>query len=377
MGGRPTVAITDSDLASHADEDVLHEAGITAVRFHATTEDEVIAALSQVPADALIVQWAPVTAAVLDAAPRCRFISRLGIGIDMIDVAAATQHGVAVANTPDYCVDEVAAHTLAMAMWLVRGLGRFDAAVRDGKWAAAEAYPAASRPADTVIGVVGLGRIGSQVAAQAKALGFGVIGHDPYAATSGVPLTSLEDLLRSSHLVALHAPLTAETRHLIRADTIGLMRPGAMLVNTCRGGLIDEDAVAAALRTGRLGGAALDVFETEPLPAASPLRSLPNVLLSPHAAWYSQASLAALPARAAQQVVDFLAGLPVPSIINTDYLEHVVQRGSTVLPRSGSSTPRAPRAGGIAHGPGRVSRMYQFAVSPASTRRSIPVIAEA
>ncbi len=332
MDGRSTVAITDSDLASHADEDVLREAGITAVRLHASTEDEVIAGLAQVPAGALIVQWAPVTAAVLDAAPRCRFISRLGIGIDMIDVAAATRRGVAVANTPDYCVDEVAAHTLAMAMWLVRGLGRFDAAVRDGQWAAAAAYPAAARPADTVIGVVGLGRIGSQVAAQAKALGFQVIGHDPYAAPGGgIPLTSIEDLLRSSRLVTLHASLTAETRHLIRADTIELMRPGALLVNTCRGGLIDEDAVAAALREGRLGGAALDVFQTEPLPAASPLRALPNVLLTPHAAWYSQASLAALPVRAAQQVVDFLAGLPVPSIINPDYLEHAAERGSTVL----------------------------------------------
>jgi D-3-phosphoglycerate dehydrogenase len=331
MAKPPTVAITDSDLASHADEDVLREAAITVVRLQATTEDDVIAGLSQIPADALIVQWATVTAAVLDAAPRCRFVSRLGIGYDMIDVEAATRRGIAVANTPDYCVDEVATHTLAMAMWLVRGLGRLDAAVRAGQWSAAAAYPAAARPADTVIGVVGLGRIGSLVAAQAKVLGFQVIGHDPYAAPGGgVPLTSLEDLLRSSHLVTLHAPLTAETRHLIRADTIELMRPGALLVNTCRGGLIDEDAVAAALRAGRLAGAALDVFETEPLPAASPLRSLPSVLLSPHAAWYSPASLAALPVQAAQQVVDFLAGVPVPTIINPDYLEHVARRGSTV-----------------------------------------------
>jgi D-3-phosphoglycerate dehydrogenase len=331
VGTPPTVAITDSDLASTADEDVLREAGITAVRLHATTEDDVIAALSQIPADALIVQWAPITTAVLDAAPRCRFVSRLGIGIDMIDVAAATRRGVAVANTPDYCVDEVAAHTLAMALWLVRGLGRFDAAVRGGEWAAAAAYPAAARPADTVIGVVGLGRIGTQVATQAQALGFQVVGHDPYAAPGGgIPLISLEDLLRGSHLITLHAPLSAQTRHLIRADTIALMRPGALLVNTCRGGLIDEDAVAAALRAGRLAGAALDVFETEPLPAASPLRSLPNVLLSPHAAWYSPASLAALPVRAAQQVVDFLAGIPVPSIVNPGYLEEAAQRGSTV-----------------------------------------------
>jgi D-3-phosphoglycerate dehydrogenase len=331
MAARPTVAITDSDLASTEDERVLREAGLTVVRLQASGEDGLIAALAQVPADALIVQWAPVTAAVLDAAPRCRFISRLGIGIDMIDIAAATRRGVAVANTPDYCVDEVVAHTLAMTLWLVRGLGRFDAAVRDGQWAAAAAYPAAARPAATVIGVVGLGRIGAQVAAQAAALGFEVLGHDPYAAApAGVRLTSLEDLLANSHLVTLHAPLTAETRHLIRADTIGLMRPGALLVNTCRGGLIDEAAVAAALRAGRLAGAAMDVFETEPLPADSPLRSLPNVLLSPHAAWYSQASLAALPVRAAQQVVDFLAGVEVPSIVNPGYRGHAAQRGLKV-----------------------------------------------
>jgi len=330
MDGRPTVAITDSNLASSADEDILREAGITPVRLHAITEDDVIAALSGVPAAALIVQWAPVTAAVLDAAPGCRFVSRLGIGYEMIDVASATRRGVAVANTPDYCVDEVAAHTLAMMLWLVRGLGQFDAAIRAGKWAAAAAYPAAARPADTVIGVVGIGRIGSRVAAQAKALGFQVIAHDPYAAPGGdIPLTSLENLLRSSHVVTLHAPLTAETRHLIRADTIALMRPRALLVNTCRGGLIDEAAAAAALQSGRLGGAALDVFETEPLPESSPLRSLPNVLLSPHAAWYSPASLAALPVQAAQQVVAFLAGLSVPSIVNPEYLKHEA-RVSTV-----------------------------------------------
>src|SRR5262245_17966662 len=327
MAVRPMVAITDSDLASTEDERVLREAGLDSVRLQASTEDGLIAALARVPADALIVQWAPVTEAVLGAAPGGRVISRLGIGIDMIHGAAATPRGVAVANAPDYCVDGVVAHALAVALWLVRGLGRFDAAVRDGQWAAAAPYPAAARRAGTVIGVVGLGRIGAQVAAQAAALGFEVLGHDPYAAApGGARLTSLEDLLRRSHLATLHAPLTPETRHLIRDGTIALMRPGALLVNTCRGGLIDEAAVAAALREGRLAGAAMDVFETEPLPADSPLRSLPNVLLSPHAAWYSKASLAALQVRAAQQVVDFLVGQPVPSIINPEYLGHVAQR---------------------------------------------------
>jgi D-3-phosphoglycerate dehydrogenase len=324
MGAGPTVVITDSNLGSDADERVLVAAGMATVRLQARTGAEVIAGLSQVPADAIIVQWAPVTAAVLDAAPGCRFVSRLGIGYEMIDVAAATRRGVAVANTPEYCVDEVVAHSLAMVLWLVRGLGRFDAALRRGEWGAAGTCPEAARPAETVVGVIGLGRIGARVAAQASALGFRVLGHDPYAtAGENVRLASLEELLRTSHVVTLHAPLTAQTRHLIRGETIELMRPGALLVNTCRGGLIDEAAIAAALRAGRLGGAALDVFETEPLPAGSPLRSLPNVLLSPHAAWYSPASLAELPVRAAGQVVDFLAGRPVPSIVNPEYLSFV------------------------------------------------------
>ena len=331
MAGRPQVVITDSDLASTADEQVLREAGLATVRLQARTEEDLIAALAAERADALIVQWAPVSAAVLDAAPACRFISRLGIGIDMIDVGAATGRGVAVANTPDYCVAEVTAHTLAMALWLLRGLGWYDAAIRRGEWSAVGPPAGPSRPSATTIGVVGLGRIGAQVADQARSLGFQVVGCDPYAtAQPGVRLVTFEELLRCSDLITLHAPLSAETSRLIRADTIALMRPGALLVNTCRGGLVDEAAVAEAVRSGHLGGVALDVFEAEPLPADSPLRALPNVLLTPHAAWYSPASLAELPVRAARQVVDFLAGLPVPSIVNPAYLDHIAGRGTRV-----------------------------------------------
>jgi D-3-phosphoglycerate dehydrogenase len=328
----PTVVITDSNLSSDDDEQVLRHAGFTTMRLQATTESEVVAGLSQASADALIVQWAPVSAAVLDAAPRVRFISRLGIGYDMIDVAAATERGVAVANTPDYCVDEVVAHALAMALWLLRGLGRFDAAVRNSQWSAIAPYQLACRPSEATIGVVGLGRIGGRVAAQAAALGFRVLACDPYAAPDGIPVTTFEDVLRRSDLVTLHAPLTEETRHLLRAETIAMMRPGALLVNTCRGGLVEEAALFEALRSERLGGAALDVFETEPLPAESPLQQLPNVLLSPHAAWYSPASLAELPVQAARQVVDFLTGRPVPSIVNPDYAENARTR----QPGSGS-----------------------------------------
>lgn len=331
MAERPQVVITDSDLASTADERVLREAGLAAVRLAVRAEEDLVAALSRTRADALMVQWAPVSAAVLDAAPACRFISRLGIGIDMVDVVAATERGVAVANTPDYCVEEVAAHTLAMAMWLLRGLGRYDAAVRRGEWAAAGPSPEPCRPSATTIGVVGLGRIGTRVAGQARSLGFEVVGSDPYAtARPGLRLVTFEELLRCSDLITLHAPLNSETSRLIRADTIARMRPGAFLVNTCRGGLVDEHAVIEAMRSGQLAGVALDVFEAEPLASDSGLRSLPNVLLTPHAAWYSAESLAELPVRAARQVVDFLAGLPVPSIVNPGYLDHVAARGTRV-----------------------------------------------
>jgi D-3-phosphoglycerate dehydrogenase / 2-oxoglutarate reductase len=331
MAERPQVVITDSDLASTADERVLREGGLAAVRLAARTEEDLVAALAHTRADALIVQWAPVSAAVLDAAPACRLISRLGIGIDMVDVGAATERGVAVANTPDYCVEEVAAHTLAMALWLLRGLGRYDAAVRRGEWAVAGPSPEPCRPSATTIGVVGLGRIGTQVAGQARSLGFEVVGCDPYAtAQPGLQLVTFEELLRRSDLITLHAPLNSETSRLIRPGTIAAMRPGAFLINTCRGGLVDEPAVIEAMRSGQLAGAALDVFEDEPLAAGSGLRSLPNVLLTPHAAWYSPESLAELPVRAAQQVVDFLTGLPVPSIVNPAYLDHVAARGTRV-----------------------------------------------
>jgi D-3-phosphoglycerate dehydrogenase / 2-oxoglutarate reductase len=331
MSADPLVVITDSNLASDADERLLNEAGITTVRLQARTADDVVAALSRTSPDALIVQWAPVTGAALDAAPGLGFISRLGIGYDMIDVDAATERGVAVANTPDYCVDEVVAHSLAMMLWLVRGLGHYDAAVRRGDWNAAELPAPARRPSQTTVGVIGLGRIGARVADQARALGFAVMGCDPYAPVrAGEQRSSLDELLRRSDLVTLHAPLTDETHHMIRADMLALMRPRTLLVNTCRGGLIDEAAVIDALRSERLAGVALDVFESEPLAADSPLRSLPNVLLTPHAAWYSPQSLAELPAQAARQVVDFLAGRPVSSIVNPAYLDRVARRGTRI-----------------------------------------------
>ena len=319
----PLVVVTDSDLPeSCADLELLRAAGLHARRERCASGADVMAVARD--ADALIVQWAPIDADVLDALDRCRFISRLGIGYDMIDVEAATRRGIAVANTPDYCVEEVAAHTVALILAGARGLFALDRAVRDGRWSATADAPHAVRPSLATVAVVGFGRIGSLTARHCAALGFRVVVHDPHVpgdaiVAAGHTAVSLDHALNTADIITLHAPLTARTRHLIGGATLAQMRPGALLVNTCRGGLVDEAALAAALREEHLGGAALDVFHTEPLPADSPLRTAPNVVLTPHAAWYSRASLAELPLRAAQQVVDFLAGRPVPSIVNPEY----------------------------------------------------------
>jgi D-3-phosphoglycerate dehydrogenase len=313
------VVITDSDLGEGVEEEVLEAAGHEVRRGTGRTAADVIDAAAG--AEALIVQWAPITADVLAELPALRFVSRLGIGVDMVDLEAATAHGVAVANTPDYCIEEVVAHTLAFVLAATRGIVPHDRAMRAGAWAPIATYPEAGRPSQRTVAVIGLGRIGARVAAQLAAVGFHVLGVDPYApAPDGVAQASLDDAIAVADIITLHLPLTPETRRMLDADALARMRPGAVLVNTCRGGLVDEPALLAALADGRLAAAYLDVFESEPLPVGSPLRASDRVVLSAHAAWYSPAALAELPRSAAAQVVDFLAGRTVPSIVNPGYV---------------------------------------------------------
>jgi D-3-phosphoglycerate dehydrogenase len=330
------VVITDSDLPSTGVEEALLEAaGIQVERAACRTSAEVAAAGSE--ADALIVQWAPVDEAALARMPRLRFISRLGIGYDMIDVDAAAARGVAVANTPDYCLEEVVAHTLALVLACTRGIVAADRQVRGGGWAAAELAPPVRRPSQVTLGVVGLGRIGSLVVEQARVLGFRVLAHDPAYPGRSVPLA---DLLESADVLTLHLPLTPETHHLIDAAALARMPQGAIIVNTSRGSLVDEAALVEALRGGRLAGAALDVYEHEPLPSASPLRDLRGVILSPHAAWYSPEALTDLPRLATQQVIAFLAGAAVPNVVNA------AARAADAPPDAGDSAPAPPPSGG-------------------------------
>jgi len=320
---RGVVVVTDSDLPTEGvAERVLEAAGWTVRRAACRTADDVRRAAAG--ATALIVQWAPVDAGVLANLPDCRFISRLGIGYDMVDVEAATEAGIPVANVPDYCVEEVASHTLAFVLSLTRRLQQLDRGLRAGRWAASADGDGARRPQGTTVAVVGHGRIGATVARQAAAVGYDVVVHDPHVPAdrieaAGHRAVTLAEALEQADVVSLHVPLTDATRHLLDGEALASMRPGAALVNTCRGGLVDEAALAEALRSGQLGAAALDVFESEPLPADSPLRDAPNLLLSPHAAWYSPVALLELEQRAAQQVADFLDGRPVPTIVNPGY----------------------------------------------------------
>jgi D-3-phosphoglycerate dehydrogenase len=224
------------------------------------------------------------TRAALQHADRLKVISKWGVGVDNIDLAAAEELGIRVTNTPGMFGDEVADVAIGYLILLARHLHRVDRDVRDGQWPKPEGVSLAGR----TMGVVGLGHIGQAVAKRAQAMGMQVMGTDvstesaAVAERSGVKIVDLSELLREADVVSLNSPLTAENRHMINESTLATMKPGAWIVNTARGGLIDEDALVSALESGQVGAAALDVFEIEPLPARSPLRRIPQVILGAH-----------------------------------------------------------------------------------------------
>jgi D-3-phosphoglycerate dehydrogenase len=261
-------------------------------------------------ADVLVNQYVPVTAEVLDALPACRLVVRYGVGVDNVDLQAATRRGVWVANVPDYGREEVADHTLALGLALLRGVAVLDRSVRDGTWDVAPARPL-RRLATLTWGVVGCGAIGTAVAGRAAGLGMTVLGYDLAAVRSGPPIrrASLEELLGRADLVSLHAALTPESRHLMGASALARMRPTAYLVNTARGGLVDGAALLDALDCGALAGAALDVLEREPPDGLGwELVRHPRVVATPHAAWYSEESFLTLKTEVAREALRVLEG---------------------------------------------------------------------
>jgi D-3-phosphoglycerate dehydrogenase / 2-oxoglutarate reductase len=270
-------------------------------------------------ADVLINQYVPITAEVLDALPRCRLVVRYGVGVDNVDVAAAAERGVWVANVPDYGRDEVADHTLALALAVLRGVVVLDRSVRDGDWDLEAARPL-RRLATLSYGVVGCGAIGAAVAGRAAGLGMRVLGYDLPEVRSGPPIerVPLEELLAAADVVSLHAALTEQTHHLIGAEALARMRPTAFLVNTARGGLVDAAALLAALDDGKLAGAALDVLEGEPPDELGwRLARHPRVVATPHAAWYSEESFHTLKTEVAREALRVLEGRSPRSPVNS------------------------------------------------------------
>ena len=259
-------------------------------------------------ADGLLNTYLPIDAELVSKLRRCKIVARYGIGIDNIDVEAASRAGITVTNVPDYSVQEVAAHALAMMLSLARRLPLADALVRDGKWGIDQLRPL-RRLSGMTFGLVGYGRIARQLSLSIRALGGNLLVHDPYLRPAdGLPtLVSLDELVERSDVISIHAPATPETRGMFDAARISRMRRGALLINTSRGPLVVLADLIEALRSGHLGGAALDVFEKEP-PDAARLRDVPNLLLSPHMAYYSEDSLKESQHKAATQVVKVLKG---------------------------------------------------------------------
>lgn len=281
------------------------------------TAEGLAALAKQHQVDAIMTNWAKVPQAVIAASPKCRIVSRLGIGLDNIDVAYCTSQKIPVTNVPDYCLIEVAEHALALIMALSRKVALYHHATKNGKYEL-QAGPKLRRIEGQTLGIVGLGNIGKKLAEKALGLGLKIVAtsRSGKSALSGVSIVSLDELLATSDYISLHVPATPQTRHMIGAAQLAKLKPSAYLINTARGGLIDHAALAAALNAGQLAGAALDVQDPEPPDLSQPPYNDPRVIVTPHAAFVSEESLANLRSRTARQVAVRLTGGVPENVVN-------------------------------------------------------------
>ena len=307
-----------SDPLAEAGLALLREAGLEVDVRTGLSPDELIAIIPDY--DALIIRsGTQVTADVIQAAKNLKVITRAGVGVDNIDIAAATHAGVIVANAPTGNVSAAAEHAVALMLALARNIAAAHCSMRAGEWNR-KAFMGVELGNKT-LGLVGLGRVAGHVCRRAVGLGMTILAYDPYvsaeyASKMGVELTSLDDLLARSDFISLHLPLNEQTRHLIDAETLAKVKPGARLINTSRGGVIDEGALLAALDAGKLAGAALDVFGQEPLPADSGLRVHPRVILTPHIGGSTTEAQHQVAVDAASQVVEVLHDRPARYALN-------------------------------------------------------------
>jgi D-3-phosphoglycerate dehydrogenase / 2-oxoglutarate reductase len=275
-------------------------------------------------ADALLVTYAKITAEMIRQMKRCRIISRFGIGVDNVDIDAATTAGIVVTKVPDYCIDEVSDHAMALLLALVRKIPYANSLVHGGRWEMPAVAPI-HRLRGSVLGLVGFGRIPQLVAPKARAFGIKVIAFDPYIpldvmTRAGVEKVEFGELLKRSDYVSIHSPLLPETRHLFNAEAFRKMKPTAYLVNTARGPIVDESELAHALDAQQIAGAALDVLSQEP-PAGSPLFGRNNVILTPHTSFYSVESLVELQVKATEEVVRVFSKQAPRNPVNPEVLQ--------------------------------------------------------
>ncbi len=300
----------EKNVLSRIDADINHVGDLTSP-----------AALEAVKqADAVMVTLQKVTGEIINSMQRCRVISRAGTGLDTIDIDTATAKGIWVAYVPDYSIDEVSAHAIALLMVQARGIVPLVQTTRAGKWDNMASGPV-YRLKDQTLGIVGFGRIGQATAEKGRGLGLKVIVHDPYANQAavdkmGVRVVDLETLARESDYISLHAPLIDSTKHIVNAQFLAWMKPTAYLINAARGPLIDEDALLEAVRAKQIAGAAIDVLAVEPIDPNNPLLREERILITPHAAWYSEEAKIDLRTRCAEEVVRVLSGEKPRSPVN-------------------------------------------------------------
>jgi len=316
---KPTVVITYADAAdTKVEQEVLSAIDPTILYIRDLASEEGQEAIAE--ADAVIVALEEVRADLIAKMRRCKLISRLGTGVDSIDVVAATKHNIWVTYVPDYSMDEVSAHTITLLLALARRLPRLITLTRQGIWDSRSVRPI-QRLRDQTLGIVGFGRIGRETAKKGLGLGLNVIIHDPYVdaraiESGGFQAVNWETLLRTSDYISLHTPLTETTYHLIDDQALSLMKPTAFLINTARGPLIDEEALLRAIRSEQIAGAALDVLTVEPPPPDHPLLHEERIIVTPHIAFYSEASRRDLHVRGAEEVVRVLSGQSPRSPVN-------------------------------------------------------------
>jgi D-3-phosphoglycerate dehydrogenase / 2-oxoglutarate reductase len=311
------------------EENALREVDLKLVKAYWTTEEAMVKICIDAEVAALLVgPTAQISQKIINVAPNLKLISRMGVGFNNIDIAAATARNIPVSLVLDYCVTEVADHAMAFILHFARRLLPLDRVVKAGNWSGAKPdIPKARTPmfrlSRLTLGIIGSGRIGGALVHRARSFGMKVIAYDPYLSAEvaqklGVELVELNTLLNTSDFISLHAPLTKETRHLLNMDAFKKMKPTSYLINNARGGLVDEQALYLALKEGYIAGAGLDVTDPEPVLADNPLLKLENVLITGHSSWYSEDSAAELRWKSVMAVVDFFKGIWPVSLANPD-----------------------------------------------------------